>query len=478
MNLREQIKRELRTSSVEELSKECSTTTQIPKSPSEAKYPKPIPLWSMCPTMDPTTNYAQSSFYPFSNRPIGSWASLAIASTNPLWDPNCWPAQGANYSLCGGGPQGSPAYNAATSMNTYLWFESFYTDVVNQLGSAPSPGDVIDTTENACWGREDHCLIYEGHSNTIASGPLWHYPTFHGVAQDCDDCERCYCPPIPDTWDCVTMISWEAPLPDHKKCILRTDGSGQFSTLQNCQDNCKDDLIGILSPSDTDPLGSIDDDSVTMGESIIKHLRLLSEEKVVNFDNPNNNFVVIAGGPGAGKSFITGNLINLDNVKNFNVDNVRVLKAKELWGDKWEETISTPEGYEEILDKTYTTSDPRNLTVRFLKQFLDQERNQPTNVVYDAGGGQEKVMRDVQKLAKDAGFHTTLVYVRTPLDLAQQRNAERPRSLPTDMVAKYHDQVKDNMRNMIPLFDSVWTVDNKELIDLDNRPSDNIERIK
>ena len=31
---------------------------------------------------------------------------------------------------------------------------------------------------------------------------------------------------------------------------------------------------------------------------------LIKEEKVVNFDSPNNNFVVIAGGPGAGKSFI------------------------------------------------------------------------------------------------------------------------------------------------------------------------------
>ena len=43
---------------------------------------------------------------------------------------------------------------------------------------------------------------------------------------------------------------------------------------------------------------------------------MLSEEKVVGFNNPSNNFVVIAGGPGAGKSFITRNLINLDNVKN------------------------------------------------------------------------------------------------------------------------------------------------------------------
>ena len=205
---------------------------------------------------------------------------------------------------------------------------------------------------------------------------------------------------------------------------------------------------------------------------------LIKEEKVVNFASPSNNFVVIAGGPGAGKSFITKNLINLENVKEFNVDQVRVMAAKKLWGDEWRENISTPDGYQKILDLTYTTSDPRNLTVRFLKQFLQQERNQSVNVVYDAGGGQEQVMKDVHELAKDNGFNTTLVHVRTPLELAQIRNDERPRSLPDDMVAQYHQKVKDNMRNMIPIFDNVWTVDNKELIDLSDRPSDNIEKIK
>jgi len=205
---------------------------------------------------------------------------------------------------------------------------------------------------------------------------------------------------------------------------------------------------------------------------------LLVEGKVVNFDSSNNNFVVIAGGPGAGKSFITQNLINLDNVKNFNVGQVRVMTAKKLWGNEWQENISTPEGYQKILDMTFTTSDPRNKTVKFLKNFLEYERNQPVNVVYDAGGGQEQVMKDVHKLAKDSGFETTLVYVRTPLELAQMRNDERPRSLPDDMVAQYHQKVKDNMRNMIPIFDNVWTVDNKELIDLSDRPSDNIEKLK
>ena len=210
----------------------------------------------------------------------------------------------------------------------------------------------------------------------------------------------------------------------------------------------------------------------------ILHEEILREDKMVNFDQLTNNFVVIAGGPGAGKSFITRNLINLDNVKEFNVDQVRIMTAKKLWGDEWEEMISTPDGYQKILDMTYTTSDPRNLTVKNLKNFLSQDRNQPVNVIYDAGGGQEQVMKDVHKIAKDSGMVTNLVYVRTPLELAQIRNDERPRSLPDDMVAQYHQKVRDNMRNMIPIFDNVWTVDNKELIDLSDRPSDNIEKIK
>jgi len=50
-----------------------------------------------------------------------------------------------------------------------------------------------------------------------------------------------------DTWDCVKQVSWEVSSPDEYKCILRTDGSGQFTTLQDCKSNC--DTTGhILTP--------------------------------------------------------------------------------------------------------------------------------------------------------------------------------------------------------------------------------------
>jgi predicted kinase len=214
--------------------------------------------------------------------------------------------------------------------------------------------------------------------------------------------------------------------------------------------------------------------------SIKKIIReeLLKEERVINFSSPTNNFVVVAGGPGAGKSFVTRNLINLDNIKNFNVDNYRVSVAKQMWGDNWKEMMGTPEGYEEILDLTHTTSDPRNLTIRFLKQFLQQERNQGVNVVYDAGGGQKEVMEDVFRIAKDSGFETTLIWVRANINVAQERNLRRDRTLPAEMVVHYHDKVKKNIKNLVGMSDNVWVVNNNEPTSLVDRKTDQIDKIK
>ena len=51
---------------------------------------------------------------------------------------------------------------------------------------------------------------------------------------------------------------------------------------------------------------------------------LIKEEKVVNFDSPNNNFVVIAGGPGAGKSFIDNKeLIDLSDRPSDNIEKIK-----------------------------------------------------------------------------------------------------------------------------------------------------------
>jgi len=200
----------------------------------------------------------------------------------------------------------------------------------------------------------------------------------------------------------------------------------------------------------------------------------LFENKIVGFDTPNEgNFVFIAGGPGAGKSFVSSNLLNLRDYKYINVDTFRELIAKKLNLD-----LGDPDDNMKILDMTYTTSDPRNKTIKHLKNFLRIPKTGPlTNIVFDCGAGQTEVMKLIHSLAKDAGYETTLVSVETDLDIALQRNRERERTLKDDMVIDYHAKVKESLDEIIPMFDNVWVVDNSKKWDFENRPTDRIKKI-
>lgn len=205
---------------------------------------------------------------------------------------------------------------------------------------------------------------------------------------------------------------------------------------------------------------------------------MLMEAKMVTFNQPNGNFVILAGGPGAGKSYVSQHFIDLTNVKPFNVDNYRIAMAKKLWGDQWKEMISTDEGYKTILDLTHTTSDPRNVTIKFLKNFLETERNQPTNVVYDAGGGQEEVMKEIIELAEKNGFIVTIVHVVTDIEKALKRNQQRDRKLPPEMIVDYHDKVKSAIGNLVPFVDNYWVIDNTQDLGLWERPVGRIHQLK
>jgi len=196
-----------------------------------------MPFWTICPNMPATNHYQVPPIAPYPyyvNANIGSYTAMDIAALDPTWDPNCSPAWGANYALCGGTGSGTPAGNAATLNNQYLWIEAFYTDVITQLGvTALSPGDTIAMTENACWGVEPgYCITYDGHFPVTGwmQVPIVHYPTFSGTppyALSCNDCKECWCP---DSWDCN---------PSTGGCYDPQTGNGQYTTLADCEAACE-----------------------------------------------------------------------------------------------------------------------------------------------------------------------------------------------------------------------------------------------
>jgi predicted kinase len=203
----------------------------------------------------------------------------------------------------------------------------------------------------------------------------------------------------------------------------------------------------------------------------------LNEHKVISFKKPQGNFVVMTGSPGAGKSMIASNFVNLNGYKYVNVDLHRERKAKQLGLD-----LENPEHNQYILNITYTTSDPRNATIKQLKALLTDIalrcRKQLPNILFDAGGGQVEVIKAILELAKEAGYITTMVYVKADLGVCLKRNRERQRKLPEDMVIQYYNTIIRAYKELIPFYDNVWVVDNNNKVVLDKRPDDKITKVK
>jgi len=178
---------------------------------------------------------------------------------------------------------GSPTYPWATHQNS----AAFWTFL-----QQPQQGTIVGFETNNSAGNTVHiCLEYMGTTQTIdvAGGGTFNfgggnqltnvtsYSGGEGGCKEClgsqqqhacigsycvvdpngpysslSDCQDCLadpqCPCDNVMWKCEKQVSWEAPLPDQYKCVSTVDGSGQYTNLQDCEDNC-DTTAHILTPT-------------------------------------------------------------------------------------------------------------------------------------------------------------------------------------------------------------------------------------
>lgn len=201
----------------------------------------------------------------------------------------------------------------------------------------------------------------------------------------------------------------------------------------------------------------------------MKHIKYINdfllEGRVVNFDNPNQgNFIIVMGGPGSGKSTISKNLINVRNVKHFNVDDEREMMARKMNLD-----LNVPENNDKILKITHGSSDSRNRTINLLKTYLKSKKKELTNIIFDTVGNHVELISNLIDLAHNQGYIVTMVYVKCSIEEALKRNSMRKRRLSDDTVIKYHKDVQDTYHILLPKYDNIWTVDNNGELDLIKR---------
>ena len=142
----------------------------------------------------------------------------------------------------------------------------------------------------------------------------------------------------------------------------------------------------------------------------------------------------LAGGPGSGKSYVVRKTTGGTGLKVVNSDDAfeSLLKKAGL-------SLKMPKSEEEPRDAVRSRA--KELTLKRRGNYLDGR----LGLIIDGTGREaDKIIRQHRHL-KELGYDTHMIFVNTSLDVALQRNAERPRSVPESIVVKSWNDVQGNM---------------------------------
>ena len=142
----------------------------------------------------------------------------------------------------------------------------------------------------------------------------------------------------------------------------------------------------------------------------------------------------LAGGPGSGKSYVVRKTTGGTGLKVVNSDDAfeSLLKKAGL-------SLKMPKSEEEPRDAVRSRA--KALTLKRRGNYLDGR----LGLIIDGTGREaDKIIRQHRHL-KELGYDTHMIFVNTSLDVALQRNAERPRSVPESIVVKSWNYVQGNM---------------------------------
>lgn len=161
--------------------------------------------------------------------------------------------------------------------------------------------------------------------------------------------------------------------------------------------------------------------------------------------------VFMAGGPGSGKSFVSSKLLSGTGLRTINSDDIYeyMMGKEDLPLDP--ETIFSPQG-QEIRNKA------KEITQRKQNSHLDGR----LGLILDGTGKDVAKVSKTKDMLQELGYETMMLFVNTSLEVAQERNLQRPRSLDPRQVEKMWNDVQQNIMAFQQLFggSNFYVVDN------------------
>lgn len=161
--------------------------------------------------------------------------------------------------------------------------------------------------------------------------------------------------------------------------------------------------------------------------------------------------IFLAGGPGSGKSFVSGKLLNHTGLRTVNSDDVYEYMMKKQNMPMDPESIFSPAGQE-------TREKAKGITQRKQQSHIDGR----LGLVIDGTGKDVAKYSKTKKMLEDLGYETMMLFVNTSEEVAQQRNLQRPRKLDPAVVKKMWNNVQQNIMAFQQLFgaQNFYVIDN------------------
>jgi dephospho-CoA kinase len=161
--------------------------------------------------------------------------------------------------------------------------------------------------------------------------------------------------------------------------------------------------------------------------------------------------IFLAGGPGSGKSFVSSKLLSGTGLRVVNSDDIYEYMMTKAGMKLDPETIFSPAGQA-------TREKAKAITKRKQSSHIDGR----LGLIIDGTGKDVAKYAKTKKMLEDLGYDTMMLFVNTSLDVAQQRNLQRARSLDPNEVAKMWNSVQQNIMSFQQLFGAArfYVVDN------------------
>jgi len=149
----------------------------------------------------------------------------------------------------------------------------------------------------------------------------------------------------------------------------------------------------------------------------------------------------LAGGPGSGKTFVTSSAFGGTGLRTINSDNAFEIALK-----KEGLSLKMPESEQEARDMIRARAKATS------SRILDLSIKGRLGLVIDGTGRDYDKIKYQTGLLKQLGYDCYMIFVNTSLEVAQERNKIRPRSIPEYIVKKSWEGVQSNIGKFQQLF--------------------------